>query len=57
MPTVLDRAIVDKWVKTKDVDSLLMARNLIRKEGLLCGKNIASYMFLFFTSLNKIKMQ
>jgi len=37
IPTVLDRTHVDKWVKTADKESLIMARDLIRKEGLLCG--------------------
>ena len=37
VPTVLDRRDVDRWVKTNDKDSLLMARAMIRKEGLLCG--------------------
>ncbi|OON13880.1 putative cystathionine beta-synthase, partial [Opisthorchis viverrini] len=38
IPTVLDRSGVDKWYKTSDQESLLMARRLIREEGLLCGK-------------------
>ena len=37
IPTVLDRALVDVWVKTDDAASLIMARRLIREEGLLCG--------------------
>jgi len=36
-PTVLDRSVVDRWCKTSDRESFLMARRLIREEGLLCG--------------------
>lgn len=37
LPTVLDRNIVDKWVKVNDCESLNAARMLIKQEGLLCG--------------------
>lgn len=37
IPRVLDRDIVDRWVKTDDRASFLMARRLIREEGLLVG--------------------
>ncbi len=37
VPAVLDRNVVDRWVKTRDKDSFLMARHLIKEEGLLVG--------------------
>lgn len=37
IPTVLDRSVVDKWVKTNDRDTFKMARRLIKEEGLLVG--------------------
>jgi len=37
IPDVLDRRLVDRWVKSNDRDSFLVARQLIRQEGLLIG--------------------
>lgn len=37
IPDVLDRNMVDIWLKSNDSDSLIMMRKLIRYEGLLCG--------------------
>ena len=37
IPDVLWPNMIDEWVKTEDRESFLMARRLIRQEGLLCG--------------------
>ena len=37
IPDVLDRGLVDEWVKSEDRPSFLMARRMIRQEGILCG--------------------
>lgn len=39
IPTVCDVSVVDKWYKSRDKESLLMARRLIKSEGLLCGES------------------
>ena len=37
IPDVLDRSLVDRWIKSNDRDSFLVSRQLIRQEGLLVG--------------------
>lgn len=44
IPDVLDRDVVDFWVKTDDHESFEMSRRLIREEGLLCGGSSGSAM-------------
>ncbi|MCA9000670.1 MAG: cystathionine beta-synthase [Planctomycetes bacterium] len=44
IPDVLDLKLVDRWIKTEDRESFLVARQLIRKEGLLCGGSSGSAM-------------
>jgi len=44
IPTVLDRQVVDKWYKTNDKESFIMARQLIKEEGLLVGGSSGSVM-------------
>ena len=31
--------MVDQWVKVSDKDTMLMARRMVKEEGLLCGIN------------------
>lgn len=42
VPTVLDRSVVDQWIKSEDKASFLVSRDLIRHEGLLCGGSCGS---------------
>ena len=37
VPSVLDVSVVDKWVKIHDKDAFLTSREIIKKEGILCG--------------------
>jgi cystathionine beta-synthase len=41
-PKVLDKSVVDDWMKIGDKESFFMARQLIMKEGLLCGGSSGS---------------
>tara|TARA_Y100001935_G_scaffold192435_1_gene160587 strand:- start:616 stop:1518 length:903 start_codon:yes stop_codon:yes gene_type:complete len=43
-PNVLDNDLVDEYVKTEDEESFIMARRLIKEEGLLCGGSCGSAM-------------
>ncbi len=42
IPDVLDRELVDRWIKTDDRDAFRVARQLIRQEGLLVGGSSGS---------------
>lgn len=41
-PDVLDKSVIDEWIKTEDRSSFLLARRLIKEEGLLVGGSSGS---------------
>ncbi|MBA65500.1 MAG: cystathionine beta-synthase [Candidatus Marinimicrobia bacterium] len=53
-PDVLDNNLVDKYVKTEDEESFLLARRLIKEEGLLCGGSCGSAMAAALQSAEKL---
>ncbi len=55
IPEVLDRSLVDIWVKTNDQESFTIARRLIRDEGLLCGGSSGSAMMAALEAAPRLK--
>ncbi|XP_063161360.1 cystathionine beta-synthase-like [Candoia aspera] len=55
IPTVLDRSVIDQWYKSNDKESFLMARRLIREEGLLCGGSAGSAMSVAVKAAKQLK--
>lgn len=55
IPDVLDRSLVDIWVKTNDKDSFSNARRLIREEGLLCGGSCGATLAAALEAAPKLK--
>lgn len=55
IPDVLDRDLVDTWVKTKDKESFVLSRRLIREEGLLCGGSSGSVLFAALEQAKRLK--
>lgn len=53
LPTVLDRTQVDSWFKSIDRESFQMARQLIKREGLLCGGSCGSAMYCAIQAIKK----
>jgi len=52
---VLDTSIVDEWVKTEDPESFVMARRLIREEGILCGGSSGSALVAALQKAKELK--
>ena len=55
IPDVLDRDLVDRWVKTNDRESFKLARRLMREEGLLVGGSSGSAMMAVFEAAKMLK--
>ncbi len=51
IPDVLDRSLVDTWIYVDDKQSFLMARRLIREEGLLVGGSSGSAVWATLEAL------
>ncbi|MFL3014511.1 MAG: cystathionine beta-synthase [Flavobacteriaceae bacterium TMED206] len=54
-PDVLDNSLVDEYVKTEDEESFIMARRLVKEEGLMCGGSCGSAMVAALRSASKLK--
>ena len=54
LPRVCDRTNVDHWIKAPDKESYLMARRLMREEGLMCGGSSGT---AFWAAVKYIKEQ
>jgi len=55
IPDVLDNALVDEYIKVTDKDSFLMARRLIREEGLLVGGSSGTAMWAALHAAKRLK--
>uniref|UniRef100_A0A182Q121 Cystathionine beta-synthase n=1 Tax=Anopheles farauti TaxID=69004 RepID=A0A182Q121_9DIPT len=55
LPTVLDRTVVDRWVKFNDRAALPLARRLIRDEGLLCGGSSGGNLYVALQAAKDLK--
>ncbi|MCH9769549.1 MAG: pyridoxal-phosphate dependent enzyme [Gammaproteobacteria bacterium] len=55
IPDVLDSSLVDQYIKTGDKESFLMARRMIREEGLLCGGSCGSAMVAALKAARELK--
>ncbi len=55
IPDVLDRELVDIWVKTNDAESFKLARRLMKDEGLLVGGSSGSAMMATLKEAKKLK--
>ena len=55
IPDVLDNSLIDEYIKTKDEESFIMARRIIREEGLLCGGSCGATMVAALQAASSLK--
>ena len=55
IPDVLDNSLIDEYIKTKDEESFIMARRLIKEEGLLCGGSCGATMVAALKAASNLK--
>jgi cystathionine beta-synthase len=53
IPRVIDRTCTDEWMKADDHPSFIMARRLLREEGLMCGGSSGSAMYCALDYIKK----
>ena len=53
-PDVLDNNLIDQYIKTHDEESFIMARRLIKEEGLLCGGSCGATMVAALKAASKL---
>ncbi|KAJ8714042.1 hypothetical protein PYW08_007662 [Mythimna loreyi] len=56
VPDVLDKSVIDKVVKPNDYQSFNMSREIIRKEGLLCGGSSGAITYSAIEAAKEYKL-
>ena len=52
-PSVLDRSLIDAWVKTDDEESFLYAKRIIKEEGMFVGGSAGTVVLGAFRYLKE----